>query len=190
MSPSAGDRRDRPRAPTAAEARAEVEARSAEVRAIRQRQFDEAYGDRVPGGWIVVASWASTLVFTVAAVAAGIDPGSASGPSAGLQWFVSISLGYFVLGCAVFAVDLVLIAARSRESLMGIGGLFFLVGSAPRPIQWHLLGSFGAQVAVSLAAAAVRPFTPLAFGILAPTLGLAFCGLWAVRHGVFDPRRR
>ncbi len=190
MSPRAGDRRDRPRAPTAAEARAEVEARRAEVRAERERQFAEAYGDDVPGRWILAVSWVSTLVFVVVAAAAALQPGSASEPSIGLQGFVTLALGYFALGCAVFAVDLVLIAARSRESLMGIGGLFFLAGAAPRPVQWHLLGSFGVQVAVSLVAAAVRPFTPLAFGILAPTLGLAFCGLWAVRHGVFDPRRR
>lgn len=190
MTPRAADRSDRPRPPTAAEARAEVEARRAEVRAERSRRFAEAYGDRPPGRWILAVSWASTLLFTMVSVAAAVRPGSSSGSSPALQAFFATSMAFFVLGCALFALDLVLIAGRSRESLMGIGGLFFLAGSAPRSVQWHLLGSFGAQVVVSIAAAAVRPFTPLAFGILAPTLGLALCGLWAVRHGVFEPRRR
>jgi hypothetical protein len=71
---------------------------------------------------------------------------------------------------------------------MGIGGLFFLAGSAPPAVQRSLLGSLGTQVVVSTVGAAVRPFTPLAFGTLAPMLGLALCGLWAVRHGLFPAR--
>jgi hypothetical protein len=185
MTPRAADRSDRPRPPTAAEARAEVEARRAEVRAERARRFADAYCDGpLPGRWILAFSWASTLVFGAVSVAAMVDPDAA------IAVFFNVAVVLFFAGCALFALDLVLIANRSRESLMGIGGLFFLAGSAPRSIQWHLLGSFGVQVAVSIVAAAVRPFTPLAFGTLVPTLGLALCGLWAVRHGVFDPRRR
>jgi len=190
MTPRTGDRPDRssrpsrPRPPSAAEARAEVEARRADVRAERSRRFAEAYGDQLPGRWILLVSWASTLVFTAVSVAAMIDPDAA------VALFFNVAVVLFLAGCALFAVDLVLIAGRSRESLMGIGGLFFLAGSAPRSIQWHLLGSFGVQVTVSIVAAAVRPFTPLAFGTLVPTLGLALCGLWAVRHGVFEARRR
>jgi hypothetical protein len=44
------------------------------------------------------------------------------------------------------------------------------------------------QVVVAVVAAALRPFTELAFGTLAPTLGLALCGWWAVRHGLFEER--
>lgn len=183
MTTRPGDGGDRSRPPSAAAARAEVEARSAEVRAERERRFAEAYGDRLPGRWIIWLSWSSTMAFTAVSLAAAIDP------SAAIEVFFAVAVGLFLAGCAVFALDLALIAGRSRVSLMGIGGLFFLAGSAPRRVQWHLLGSFGAQVAVSIAAAAVRPFTPLAFGTLVPTLGLALCGLWAVRHGVFDARR-
>jgi hypothetical protein len=71
---------------------------------------------------------------------------------------------------------------------MGIGGLFFLAGSAPRRVQWHLLGSLGVQVVVAVAGAAAHPFTPLAFGTLAPVLALGFCGLWGVRYGRFPDR--
>ena len=102
--------------------------------------------------------------------------------------FFAVSVVLFLAGCALFMVVLVLAAARSREDAMGMGGLFFLAGSAPATVQRHLLGSLAVQVVVAIAAAALDPFTPLAFGTLVPTIGLAFCGLWAVRHGLFPPR--
>jgi hypothetical protein len=37
-------------------------------------------------------------------------------------------------------------------------------------------------------AASVRPFTELAFGILAPMLGMGMLTLWGARYGVFAPR--
>jgi hypothetical protein len=43
-------------------------------------------------------------------------------------------------------------------------------------------------VAVSVAGASVRPFTTLAFGTLAPMLGIGINGLWAARHGRFPAR--
>ncbi len=175
-------RGDRP--PTAAEARAAVEARRDEQRELRAALMRERFGDRPPGRPIVVLSWLCTAVFTLAAVPALIDPADA----VGVYFFVSVLL--FLAGCALFMVDLVLAAARSRESEMGIGGLFFLAGSAPRSIQLHLLGSLSVQVVVAVIAAALDPFTPLAFGTLVPTIGLAFCGLWAVRHGLFPERAR
>ena len=36
-----------------------------------------------------------------------------------------------------------------------------------------------------VAAASIRPFTAVAFGILAPMLGLGLMGLWGARHGRF-----
>ena len=102
--------------------------------------------------------------------------------------FFAVSVVLFLAGCALFMVDLVLAAARSREAIMGIGGLFFMAGSAPRQVQRQLLGSLAVQVLVAVVAAALDPFTPLAFGTLVPTIGLAFCGLWSVRHGLFPER--
>lgn len=170
------------RPPTAAEARAEVEARRAERRAEREARLSERFGDTVPGRWILVASWSSTLAFAAVAVPATIDPEATIGA------FFGVSVTLFLAGCALFALVLVLAAARSREAAMGIGGLFFLAGSAPRRVQYHLLGSLAVQTTVAVVAAAVRPFTPLAFGTLVPTVGLAWCGLWSVRHGLFEPR--
>ena len=168
--------------PTAAQARAEVEARRAQDRADREAAFTRAWGDRPPGRWIVRASWAATVVLAAVTLAAAVDPDAFIGV------FFGVAVSWFFAGSALFALDVVLAAGRSRESAMGIGGLFFLAGSAPRRVQWLLLGSLAVQVAVSVAGAAVRPFTPLAFGTLAPVLGLALCGLWGVRHGIFPDR--
>jgi hypothetical protein len=179
---SDGAQPERQRRPTVAEARAEVEARREADRAARAEAMRERYGDTVPGRWIIVVSWVCTAAFTAAAVPALIDP------EAAVAAYFAVSVVLFLAGCAVFMVDLVLAAARSRDDAMGIGGLFFLVGSAPPGVQRHLLGSLAVQVLVSVVAAALDPFTPLAFGTLAPTLGLAMCGLWAVRHGMFPAR--
>ncbi len=144
--------------------------------------MQERFGDGVPGRWIIASSWVCTAVFTLAAVPALIDPQDA------VAVFFGVSVVLFLAGCALFMVDLVLAAARSRDDAMGIGGLFFLAGSAPSVVQRHLLGSLAVQVVVAIVAAALDPFTPLAFGTLVPTIGLAFCGLWAVRHGLFPAR--
>jgi len=166
---------------TAAEARAEFEAQREATRAQREAAMQEHFGDTVPGRAIIAVSWASTLVFTVVAALAVADP------DAFIGLFFGVSVVLFFAGCAAFALVLVLAAARSRDDAMGIGGLFFLAGSAPRPAQLHLLGSLAVQVLVAVVAAALDPFTPLAFGTLVPVLPLALAGLWAVRHGMFDP---
>lgn len=147
--------------------------------------MDARFGGEVPGRPILVVSWLCTAVFTLTSVPAVIDPDR----SWAMALTFGVSLVLFFSGCALFVVDLVLAAARSRDDTMGIGGLFFLAGSAPRPVQLQLLGSFAVQVIVAVVAAAMHPFTPLAFGTLVPTVGLALCGLWAVRHGYFEPAK-
>lgn len=176
---SRAERADRP--PTAAEARAAVEAQREQRRAERDAALQERFGASIPGRAILVASWVSTALFAVVTLPAVIDPDRF------VAAFFGVSVVLFFGGCAIFAVDLVLAAARSRDDAMGIGGLFFLAGSAPRSVQIHLLASLGVQVLVGVVGAAIHPFTPLAFGTLVPTLGLALCGLWAVRHGMFEP---
>ena len=172
----------RARPPTAAEARAEFEANRSANKAERRAKMDATYGQVVPGRWILIVSWLCTLAFVAVTVPAILEPDEFVGAS------FALSLVLFFAGCALFAIDIVLAAARSRDDLMGIGGLFFLIGSAPRNVQVHLLGSLGIQVVVATAGAATHPFTPLAFGILVPMVGLGWCGLWAVRHGSFDPQ--
>jgi len=167
---------------TAAEARAEFEANRAANKAARQQEMDAVYGGGIPGRWILRSSWASTAVFTAVTVPAVIDPDAFVGV------FFVVSVVLFFAGCALFFADIVLAAARSRDDLMGIGGLFLLLGSAPRAVQVHLLGALVVQIVVSIVGIATHPFTPLAFGTLVPILGLAACGFWSVRHGTFPPQ--
>lgn len=175
-----------PRTPSAAEARAEVEARRVEARAEQRAAFAAAYDGAVPGRWVIAGSWAVTAGFLVATLVAVSLVGSA------VTWYVAASLTLFAVGCLLFGLDVVLAAARSRDAAIGIGGLFFLAGSAPPAVRGHLLGSLASQVMVAVIAAVIgfvridtRELNALAFGILVPVLGLASCGFWAVRWGLF-----
>jgi hypothetical protein len=136
------------------------------------------------GRAIRVASWAGTAVFTITAVAAAIDPHIL----AVLATAVVVAGVLFFAGIAIFFWAYLVAVNRSRTDLIGMGGLFFLAGSAPRAVQWSLLGSLAVQVAVGLGTALAHPFTPLAFGLLAWMYGLALCGLWAARYGTFPSR--
>jgi hypothetical protein len=136
----------------------------------------------VRGPAIIRASWIGTVIFAVTAILSAIDP----------RTFIAVSVGVamilFFAGIGIFFWAYAVAVGRSRTDLIGMGGLFFLAGSAPRSVQRSLLGSLAVEVVVALATAAVHPFTPLAFGVLAPMFGLALCGLWGARHGTFAPR--
>ncbi len=135
-----------------------------------------------PGRAILRASWIGTMVFVVTAAASAIAPHTfiAAG--------VATSLVLFFAGIGLFFWAYAVAVNRSRTDLIGMGGLFFLAGTAPRSVQRSLLGSLAVEVVVGLITAAVHPFTPLAFGVLAWMYGLALCGLWAARYGTFPPR--
>jgi len=141
---------------------------------------DEPAGDSGTG--IIRASDAATAVFVTVAVASAFF----------LEQFkvvvVVVSLSLFAVGCAAFLWAFALAVGRSRTDAMGIGGLFFLQGTAPRPVQLRLVGAVVVQSAVALATAAAHPFTSQAFVILAPMFGLGLAGLWGARHGRFDLR--
>ncbi|HSL60045.1 MAG TPA: hypothetical protein VK866_19520 [Acidimicrobiales bacterium] len=134
------------------------------------------------GRALVLASWAGTVVFTVAALAAVVS----------LDTFapvvIAVSLVLFALGCVAFAWAFAVAVNRSRTDAIGIGGLFFLAGSAPASVARSMMASVAVQSVVAVAAAAARPFSSLAFGILVPVWGLGLAGLWGARHGVFAPR--
>jgi len=142
-----------------------------------------------PEGWeqagagIVRASLVGTAVFTVASAAGAIAPGLFRYVAA------TVSLVLFALGLGIFAWSYAVAVGRSRADEIGIGGLYFLAGpTAPASVRRRLMGLFGVQIVVGLTAAAVRPFTPLAFGTLVPVYGLALAGLWGALYGRFGPR--
>jgi hypothetical protein len=132
---------------------------------------------------IVRASVIGTAVFAAAALAGVVKPD----PLDRVALIVSLLL--FLAGCVLFFWGYAIAVTRSRTDEISVAGLFFLAGgSAPRDVQRVLLASSVAEVVIAFAAAAARPFSPLAFAILAPLYGLACTGLWAARHGTFPPR--
>jgi hypothetical protein len=95
----------------------------------------------------------------------------------------------FFLGILAFFGAYFRAVLRSREELLGIGGIYFLAGSAPRRVRAILLGSFAVQVIVAIVSASLRPFTSLAFGMLVPMYGIGVSGLWGAFHGKYPERR-
>ena len=135
------------------------------------------------GARIVRASWLGTGAFTVTAAAGAVVPSA-------LAWVAfAVALALFVAGCAVFVWAYVVAVGRSRTDEIAVAGLYFLSGSAPKPIRRQLLASLGVEIAVALATAASRPYSIAAAGILVPTYGLGMAGLWGARHGTFSPRQ-
>jgi hypothetical protein len=135
----------------------------------------------VPDDPVVRPAVIATVAFAVASVMA-----VASEAAAG---FVAVfDLILFALGVLAFARTLLLAASRSRTDELSVAGIWFLNGSAPRPIQVWLLGCLAVQVVVAVVAASLRPYTSVAFGVLVPMFGLGLSGLWAARSGTFPPR--
>jgi hypothetical protein len=123
---------------------------------------------------IRVSQWV-TGAFAVTAAA-----GVVVSPLRGLAALVAILM--FLAGTGLMAWALLVAAGRSRTDTVDIGGLFF--SQPPRLLKV----AFGLQIVIGLAAAAVRPNTGSAFGVLAPVFGLGLMGLWGARHGRFPAR--
>jgi hypothetical protein len=134
-----------------------------------------------PGGAIVKASLAGTAIFLVAALLGTISLDLAIVT-------VIVSLVLFAIGTVAFLAAYFTAIGRSRYEAIGMGGLFFLAGSAPRRVQVLLLGSLGVEVVIAFVAASIRIYTPVAFGLLVPMYGLGLAGLWGARHGTFATR--
>jgi hypothetical protein len=79
---------------------------------------------------------------------------------------------------------------RSRTELVDVAGLFLLLGSAPRRTRWWLWGAVAVQSAVGVATAAARPYTSLAFGVLAPLWAYGLSVMWNAVYGAFPDRPR
>jgi hypothetical protein len=134
------------------------------------------------GSRIVVADYAGTGVFAATALAAAAFPHDLAIVAA------VVDLILFGAGCAAFLWAYAVAVSRSRTHVVHLAGLFFLSGTAPKPVAIRLRGTFFAQVGLAVLTASLRPFTPLAFGVLVPVYGLGLMGLWGARHGVFVAR--
>jgi len=141
----------------------------------------------LPGHRIIAASWGGTVLFAVTAVPAARGVEAFEIPAAAeVQAFqvpaAVVSLVLFVVSIPLALLALAKAAFRTarQEDRILVAGLFFLQGSAPKPVRRLLLGSLLASVIVSVVSAAWEPF-----GILEPVFPLALCAQWAARHGTF-----
>ena len=140
--------------------------------------------DEEAGSGIVLLSWVGTGVFAAVATIATLLPDEAAKPAAvvdGLLFTVGVVAFLWAYGIAV---------SRSRTDAIGIGGLFFLAGSAPKVVRVRLLVAVAVQVVLAVVSASIRPYTAVAFGILVPMFGLGLTGLWGAKHGTFPPREQ
>lgn len=134
------------------------------------------------GGPIERATWAATAIFAVTAMVAVFSEGAPRTIAA------TVALVFFGIGCATFLVAFAVGVGRSRTEQVGLGGLFFLVGTAPANVRRSLRAAVVAQSAIALVTASMRVYTSLAFGVLVPVLGLGLMGLWGARNGTFFSR--
>jgi hypothetical protein len=139
------------------------------------------HADR-PGWGLIQLTWVSTAVLTGSLVLGVIDPDSFA------IVVVVVSLGLFVAGAVAFIWAYFIAVNRSRSDEVSVAGLYLLAEGAPTWARLHLLGALLLQFGLSIAAAAIRPFPPIAFGILAPLLPMGLSGMWAARHAMFRPR--
>ncbi len=138
-----------------------------------------------PGSALVNLAFLGTGAVVATSVVAAIAPDSFGVVHAGL------SVVLFVVGTASMLWAYALGVSRSRSDLISVPGLFFLSGgAAPPSVRRALRVATAVQVVAVVAAASVRPYTEVAFGILAPMFGLGLMGMWGGRHGDFPDRPR
>lgn len=145
--------------------------------------MDDERDGPAPGAGLVNVTFAGTglLVGTSAAAAALPD---------------TFGLAHAVLSSVLFAVGTggllwayALGVSRSRTDAVSLAGLFFLGGgAAPPDVRRPFRVALAVEVAVVVAAAVARPYSEVAFGVLAPMFGLGLMATWGGRYGSFPPR--
>jgi hypothetical protein len=133
-----------------------------------------------------------TVAFVVAVVVAIVGDDNRSTQVA----IAVVSIVVFALGIATSLWAYVSALERSRTSELGVANLYLLTGpTAPSGVKLPMLGALALQTTAGVVGAAIGAsglqdgdLNPLAFGVLAPMLGIGMNGLWAVRYGSFGPR--
>jgi hypothetical protein len=130
------------------------------------------------GRGILATGWIANALFAITAipVALGVDDLLGVAITVALLLFL-VSVGVFVYA---FAVGL---ARSTRGDNVAVANLFFLQGSAPKPVRRKFLWMFLVCLAIAVGTAAWDPF-----GVLVPMLPVGLAGMWAARYGVFPPR--
>jgi len=126
----------------------------------------------------VIASWVALAVFAAVVVPDVLGLHALDGAAVG------VSLALFLSALVIWMYAFGLAVVRSaRGDDIGVGGLFFLFGSAPSDVRRWLFGALAVSVVVAFASAAGN-----AYAALEPMFPLALVGLWGARHGVFPAR--
>jgi len=141
-----------------------------------------ADADPAAGAGIVLLDFVGTAALLVACVAGILAPDGAG------TFAATVAGVLFVLGVGLFLWGYASGVVRSKDEQVTLGGLFFLSGTAPPVVRFRLRVAFAVQVVLAVAAASIRPYTAVAFAVLAPMLGLGAMAAWAARHGTFFPR--
>lgn len=133
----------------------------------------------IEGRGIVVSGWIANALFAVTAVPAAITSEDA---------LVAVAIGtallFFFVAIGAFVYAFAVAVARSaRGDNVAVANLFFLQGSAPRPVQRSFLALFVVCLLIAVGTAAWEPF-----GVLVPMLPIGLAGVWAARYGTFPPR--
>ena len=119
-----------------------------------------------------------TVVFVVATVGAVIRPGPVRLVS------VVLDLLLFAGGSLLFLAAFAVAIARSRNEQVSLGGTFLLSGTAPSAVRRRFLGLLALQVVVGVGGASLRPYSSMAFAVLAPMSAFGAMAWWGARYGV------
>jgi hypothetical protein len=130
------------------------------------------------GRGILRFGWFANVVFAATAIPV------AAGLNGLIGVAIAIALVLFLISVGVFVYAFVLALSRSTQGdNVAVANLFFLQGSAPKPVRRNFLWMFVVCLAIAAATAAWEPF-----GVLVPMLPVGLAGMWAARYGVFPPR--
>jgi hypothetical protein len=131
------------------------------------------------GRGIIAFGWFANVLFAVSAIPVALGADDLLGVAIG------VSLLLFLVSVAVFVYAFMLGLARSSQGdNVAVANLFFLQGSAPKPIRWRFLWMFVVCLTITVGTVAWEPF-----GVLVPMLPVGLAGMWAARYGVFPPRQ-
>lgn len=144
---------------------------------------DQALDGAPPGTGLVNADFVGTGLLVGTSVAAAIAPATFE------RFHAVLSCLLFAIGTGALLWAYALGITRSRTDQVTLTGLFFLgAGAAPPEIRRPLRIALAVQIVAVVAAASIRPYTEVAFGVLAPMFGLGLMGAWGGRHGTFADR--
>jgi hypothetical protein len=132
------------------------------------------------GQAIITWGWVTDVLFAVAAIpGAFVDSNVAKGIG------IAVSLVLFFAGTilCLYAFGKGLARSAAGDNV-AVSNLFFLSGSAPKPVRRQFLWIFLVSFAVTCITASGLD----GFSVLVPMLPIGLAGTWAARHGVFPPR--